>query len=668
MILALKNRLKRIFAPRDDRICMDLAQMPFGVLVVQAQTGQLLQVNERFASFVGRSPAALTQCDWAHLTAKPGAQDGPGFDGERFLSATAPSSVVMQSFIKPDGQEVHAELSLLTQRQAPNGQSVCILMVRDMAESLQAVEQLRVSEQRHRLLADSARDVVWTMSPLGQVTYVSPAVEQLRGITPEEAMQQTIDETLTPESRDVSLAYFQEVALAIQAGRVPQSFRGELEYWRKDGSRFWTEVLSFPLMGAQGELVEIVGVTRDISERRHYEDGLLRAREAAEKANNAKSEFLAHISHEIRTPMSAILSLTELLLSTPLDEQQREWLNKSKSAGHLLLGIINDILDLSKMEAGAVVLPRQPLYVQGVLQQVTDLVTDACALKGLAYAVQVDPQVPHTLLGDAQRLAQALLNLVSNAVKFTEQGGITVRVEHLGQEGAAEHLRFAVQDTGIGLSPEFQSRVFEGFVQGDNAQTRLHGGTGLGLSICKRIAQLMGGDVGVESVPGQGATFWMTVRLERPAGGDVSVAGVKDASTASLDLQGLRVLLVDDNASIRDILTQLLTLAGVEVDTAANGRDALVRMTSSAYALVLMDMQMPVMDGLEATRQIRQDPKHRDLPIVALTAGGFDEDRERCLAAGMNDYLSKPFEYKKLLAVLARNLGQAHSRSAQTQS
>ncbi|PUE09275.1 hypothetical protein B9Z51_10280 [Limnohabitans sp. T6-5] len=665
MILILKNILQRFFPTRSSLSWLDLEQMPFGVVVVASESGRVLQVNERFARFVGRTRPALVQSCWSQLTAKPD-QEGPAFDGDSFRASSTETPVVMaQSFIKPDGLEVRAELSLLTKHMGSGGEAVFILMVRDMAESFQAQDQLRVSEQRHRLLADSARDVVWTMSPLGQITYVSPAVEQLRGITPEEAMQQSIDETLTPESRDVSLRYFQEVALAIQEGHVPQSFRGELEYWRKDGSRFWTEVLSFPLMGAQGELVEIVGVTRDINERRLYEDGLLRAREVAEKANKAKSEFLAHISHEIRTPMSAILSLTELLLSTPLNEKQHEWLKKSKSAGSLLLGIINDILDLSKMESGALVLPSLPLNVQDVLQQVTDLVTDACAFKGLGYEVWVDPKVPHALLGDSQRLAQALLNLVSNAVKFTEQGSISVRVEDLGQEGSTECLRFVVQDTGIGLEREFQSRVFEGFVQGDNAQTRLHGGAGLGLSICKRIAQLMGGDVGVESMPGHGSTFWMTVRLARGemAGGPVSHA--VDDPAVPVDFQGIRVLLVDDNASIRDILTQLLTLAGVDADTAANGREAMAKIQSSPYALVLMDMQMPLMDGLEATRQIRQDPQYRDLPIVALTAGGFDEDRERCMAAGMNDYLSKPFEYKKLLAVFARNLNPAARRSTE---
>ncbi len=517
-------------------------------------------------------------------------------------------------------------------------------------------EQLRVSEQRLRLLADSARDVVWTMSPLGAVTYISPAVEVLRGITPEQAMQQSIDETLTPESRDVVLQYFADVGAAVLQGKTPPQFRGDLEYWRNDGSRFWTEVLAFPLMSANGELLEILGVTRDISQRRQYEDSLREARQMAEKSNAAKTEFLAHISHEIRTPMSAILASTELALSTSLTPQQRTLLQKSKSAGRLLLGIINDILDLSKLEHGKLVLHSAPLDVNEVLQQVGDLVSDSCARKGLHYSAEIAPGVMTLRLGDAQRLAQALLNLVSNAVKFTERGHVRVTVSGVEGDDSGERLRFEVQDTGAGLSPELQAKVFEGFVQGDNEQTRFHGGTGLGLSICKSLAQLMNGGVGVLSQEGVGATFWFTVQLPcapeglRMPSGDVSAAELPRLA------QGLHVLLVEDNVSMRDVLRQLLELAGARVDTAENGQVAVERVKSTRYDLVLMDMQMPVLGGLEATQIIRQDPALQDLPIVALTAGGFNEDRDRFYAAGVNDYLTKPFEYKDLIAALERNL------------
>ncbi len=517
-------------------------------------------------------------------------------------------------------------------------------------------EQLRVSEQRLRLLADSARDVVWTMSPLGAVTYVSPAVEMLRGITPEQAMQQSIDETLTPESRDTVLQYFAEVGAAVQQGKAPPQFRGDLEYWRNDGSCFWTEVLAFPVMSASGVLLEILGVTRDISQRRQYEDSLREARQMAEKSNAAKTEFLAHISHEIRTPMSAILASTELVLSTSLTAQQRTLLQKSKSAGRLLRGIINDILDLSKLEHGKLVLQHAPLDVNEVLQQVGDLVSDSCARKGLHYSAVIAPGVVTQRRGDAQRLTQALLNLVGNAVKFTEHGHVRVTVSGCEGDVSGERLRFEVQDTGAGLSPELQAKVFEGFVQGDNEQTRFHGGTGLGLSICKSLAQLMSGDVGVLSQEGEGSTFWFTVQLPlAPEGLRMPSEDVPAAVMPRL-AQALHVLLVEDNVSMRDVLQQLLALAGARVDTAENGAEAVQRVNATPYDLVLMDMQMPVLGGLEATQIIRQNSAHQDLPIVALTAGGFNEDRERFFAAGVNDYLMKPFEYKDLIAALERNL------------
>jgi CheY-like chemotaxis protein len=311
---------------------------------------------------------------------------------------------------------------------------------------------------------------------------------------------------------------------------------------------------------------------------------------------------------------------------------------------------------LSKLEHGKLVLQSTPFDLNEVLHQVGDLVSDSCARKGLQYSAEIAPDVKSKRLGDAQRLTQALLNLVSNAVKFTEHGQIQVSVSRCAGDNSGERLRFEVQDSGAGLSPELQSRVFEGFVQGDNEQTRLHGGTGLGLSICKSLAQMMNGDVGVQSQEGVGSTFWFTVQLPlAPVGMSLPSDDVPAAAIPRLAL-AIHVLLVEDNVSMRDVLQQLLELAGARVDTAENGEVAVQRVKATRYDLVLMDMQMPVLGGLEATQIIRQDPVQQDLPIVALTAGGFNEDRDRFFAAGVNDYLTKPFEYKDLIAALERNL------------
>jgi len=654
MLNLIKMTFRRFAEPKQDGLRVLFEQAPFGVAVVDPQTGAVGAVNDNFAKLLGRSKEALRRAPWSTV-ARSMPRLGETDAHEFFTDQKSPTGTRVHLLLRSDDAQVFAEISVLASVPNRRGQPVCVVIAKDVSEQVLAEEQLRVSEQRLRLLTDSARDVVWTMSPLGEVTYVSPAIQQLRGYTPEEAMRHTIDETLTPESQAVSLQYFADVAAALQQGLPPPEFRSELEYWRKDGSRFWTEVLAFPVMSAKGNLIEILGVSRDISQRRLYEDSLLQARERAEKANAAKTEFLAHISHEIRTPMSAILSLTDLVLGTSLDDHQRALLNKSKSAGRMLLGIINDILDLSKLEHGKLELAQLPFDLRDVLQQVSDLVGDACVSKGLRYEVEIASDVAPYRLGDSQRLAQVLLNLVGNAVKFTERGHVRVSVRHESNQAMHAHLRIEVQDSGIGLEPQLQARVFEGFVQGDNEHTRALGGTGLGLSICKRLAEQMGGGVGVESQVGVGSTFWVTVRLPLSHADMVAPFATQGVSAPKV-VQGMRVLLAEDNPSMRGILQQLLELVGAQVALAENGQVAIQMLNDTRYDLVLMDIQMPVMGGLEATRCLRQNPVHQALPIVALTAGGFNEDRDRCFEAGMNDYLMKPFEYKALIEVLERNL------------
>ncbi len=652
----IRHFLDKLSGPRhDEELVIDMNQTPFGVVVVDSQTGQFLRVNAVFAQFVGRTTQELLSSHWSHIAVDETAQAVS--EGLVFLNhAASVMAVHEQRFLRPDGVMMYGEVTKLTNSQSSSS-GTFTLLVRDIAACMRSMERLRINDQRYRLLADSARDVVWTMSPMGEITYISPAIEQLRGITPQEAMKMPIEETLTPASQAVSLGYFMDLGAAIQKGEPLPSFHGNLEYYRKDGSTFWTEVLSFPLMNKDGQLVEIVGVTRDISERRLYEENLLKARDAAEKANAAKSEFLAHISHEIRTPMTAIMSLTDLALTTDLNDVQREYLSKTKSSGNLLLGIINDILDLSQMEAGKFVLVNAPFDLLGVLRQVSHVVEDTCSLKGLRYQVEVAQDVPLALQGDAQRIAQALLNMVGNAVKFTEQGHIDVRVTRLGGDDSGAHLEFSVKDTGVGVDPAFQASAFEGFARGDNALTRSHSGTGLGLAITKRLANSMGGDVGVKSALGQGATFWFTVRVA------VASSAMRNPQNPHLSdpewkatLKGKKVLVVDDNPTLSKILIQLLTLVGIEVETAENGLEALRILEASSFQLILMDMQMPIMNGLEATKVIRQNVALQDLPIIALTAGGFEKDRDQYLQAGMNDYLSKPFHYEELLDVLYRNL------------
>jgi signal transduction histidine kinase/ActR/RegA family two-component response regulator len=386
---------------------------------------------------------------------------------------------------------------------------------------------------------------------------------------------------------------------------------------------------------------------------------LLELKQQADKANQAKSEFLAHMSHEIRTPLSTINISSYLALKSGLNERQQGHVDRIRQATEHLQSIVNDVLDFTKIEAGKVEIEAFSFAWADVLSQVDSIVGQQARAKGLQFTLSTDAQVPDRLLGDPVRLAQVLVNLAHNAVKFTFKGSVRVSTEVLRTDGAAVMLRVAVTDTGVGIPTEQMGQLFQAFHQLDSGATRGTGGTGLGLVICKQLVTLMGGDMGVTSEHGQGSRFWFTLTLGVPA------QVVPSSATAALDtspqLQGLRLLLVDDSEAYQQVAAELLQRAGAQVVLATSGQEALDQLAQQRFDAVLMDIQMPGMDGLEATRRIRQHPPWANLPVIAMTANARIEERERCHLAGVTDFVAKPFHPPTLIRLIAHI---CHSRGS----
>jgi signal transduction histidine kinase len=466
-------------------------------------------------------------------------------------------------------------------------------------------------------------------------------------------------------------------ALAFKASRGIEDIY-ELTYTCKDGSRLPAIVSVTALRDAQDSIIGYLLIGTDntarkqladeLAQHRHHLEELVlsrtaelaHSRDAAQAASLAKSMFLANMSHEIRTPMNAILGLSYLALNTPLADETRHYIQKVHNAAENLLGIINGILDFSKAEAGKLQLENERFVLAEVLERVMETAGVEAKSKGLELALQVEALVPKALLGDAMRLGQVLLNLCANAIKFTEKGGVLVQVQSLLQLGTDVDLLFSVADTGAGIPGEQQVAIFEQFTQADASTTRSHGGTGLGLTISRQLVELMGGHLGVSSQVGVGATFHFNARFgavsalpletdhaeRRPLGPSVETLAA---------LHGAKVLLAEDNEVNQLVACAILRNAGLEIVVAGNGREALTLLnTHRDVDLVLMDCQMPVMDGFAATRAIRADKRFANLPVLAMTANVFPDDLVACRMAGMNGHIAKPFVIDNLFEVLVR--------------
>jgi len=564
------------------------------------------------------------------------------------------SDTVETVHIAKDGRQIPVEINALMLN--IDGEELILTVARDISERQRAEQDLRESERLYRLLADNVHDVIWTTDTSLKPVFISPSIINLSGHTTSEALP-VLYRTIILESP--LFENFQRTPSKQEESQT-KPIHWEMEFTQKDGAIIWIESIASPLWSTLGTFAGIIGVTRDITSRKMIMLELEAAKEQANRANRAKSEFLANMSHEIRTPMNGILGTMQLLGMTTLSDEQRCYVDTALKSGRSLLTIINDILDFSKIEAGKIEIRNEIFAPREVINSLLASFQTMIKTPDIALVSRIDDGVPELIVADQIRFRQILTNLVGNAVKFTDKGEIAIHVEMQDRgKGSKNILQCTVTDTGIGLPQHAETEMFEPFSQFESSVKRKYKGTGLGLSIVRQLVRLMGGTITIANRRNRGTQVVFTI--ETGMAPPLAPATDKPVTTSRRHPENVtrqHILLVEDDLINQQILRSVLEKLGHTVTIAHNGRQALQTLLAQEYDCVLMDIQMPEMDGFEATRRIRSQQEYSrisKIPIIALTAFAMTGDKEQCLQAGMNHYLSKPVDIKALEKILRQH-------------
>jgi two-component system sensor histidine kinase/response regulator len=664
------HALERV-AASEARFRAIFEQAPVGVALIDPLTGQIHEANSRFAEITGRTREQMATIDWRGITHPDDVQEDEDTDNMARLNADEiPGYQMNKRCVRPDGSLVWISMAIapVTTPNGKDGRHLC--MIEDVTERKKAEDRLHDALQRLQLANTAGNVGSWTWNLSNDIIEWDDRLCEWYGIPPADRKAGLYHEFWRSRVHPDDLA----PADAILHGSVQSGVGAEVNFrFAKPGDRLrFVQSTWVVERDASGKTARLIGITRDMTAHHDAEEELRAAKQAADDANRAKSSFLANMSHEIRTPMNGVIGMTGLLMGTELNDQQRRCAEAIRSSGESLLALINDILDFSKIEASKLDLETLDFDLRSLLGDFAAPLAVRAEEKGLKFTWAVEPEVPHQLRGDPGRLRQILTNLAGNAIKFTERGQISVRASLMLDTATDAVVRFTVCDTGIGISPEKQSRLFKRFAQGDSSTTRRHGGTGLGLAISKQLTELMGGEIGVSSRAGAGSEFWFTVRLgksarlQSPAAATPEPASLvqpQGTSRPAMLRQRARILVVEDNIINQEVAVGILRRLGLQAEAVADGVEAIEALKTLPFDLVLMDMQMPEMDGLEATQIIRDPnsavPNHQ-IPVIAMTAAAMQGDRESCLEAGMNDYISKPVSPQALIEVLNTWLPPEH--------